>query len=78
MVAFKNQVKLIELENRLLENHMAHQYVAYGKRINKLKYYLTLKIDWKENGHGFKDLWEDSKGLLNMKLKIKNKIKKND
>ena len=72
MVAFKNQVQWIEIENRLLENHTVQQYIAYGRRTNKLKYYLTLKIDWKENGDGFKDLWEDSKVLLNMKLKIKN------
>ena len=73
MLVFKNPVELVELENRLLENHMVQQYIADGRRINKLEYWLTLIIDWKENGHSFKDLSEDSKELLNMKLKLKNK-----
>ena len=56
MMVFKNLVRLVELENRLLENHMDWQYIADGRMINKF----DLKIDWKENGHNFKDLWEDT------------------
>ena len=38
MLVFKNPVELVELENRLLENHMVQQYIADGRRINKLEY----------------------------------------
>ena len=55
MMVFKNLVQLVELKNRLLENHMDWQYIADGRMINKF----DLKIDWKENGPNFKDLWED-------------------
>ena len=38
MMVFKNLVQLVELENRLLENHMDWQYVIDGRMINKFEY----------------------------------------
>ena len=35
---FKNLVQLVELENRLLENHMVWQYIADGRMISKFEY----------------------------------------